>query len=95
MITFGLRNLFHFFFKLHRLPATFSCIFGIFMVLKGYAWIGIFIELFGMLNLTKNYYYYLRYIPYIGPITYRMAIYVFYPIQFVSSKLFKSKTKAT
>ena len=72
IITSGLSNITSLITDITKLPGTIAFIIGVYMVLIGYARIGIIIEGFGIFNLFKNLFptifWMIEFIPIIGPL---------------------------
>ena len=78
MITIGLQNIASLITNLSRLPGTICFILGMYMVITGWARIGIIIEFIGIITLFINFFpfvfWFIEWIPFIGPILSRMKI---------------------
>ena len=68
----GLTRTRKFFLNKKKLPGSLAFFFGAFLVLYGWTIIGMFIEIFGIINLFKNFFpkiiSWMQYLPVIGPI---------------------------
>eukprot|EP01084_Bolivina_argentea_P138495 243795_1 len=74
VITMGPRNMTSLFLSKSKLFGTVCFFFGIYLVLTGWARIGIIIEFFGIINLFKNFFpmFLIEWIPVIGPLISRL-----------------------
>ena len=72
VLVMGIHRTRKFFLNKKKIPGSIAFFFGIFLVLWGWPIIGMFIELFGIVNLFKNFFpkilSWMQYLPIIGPI---------------------------